>query len=346
MFCVECGKEKTIYKNGVCISCFIHHHQFTRGPSVLDIYMCAHCTAYKYKNTWLHTSFDDILYRMILDTFTIHPDLEEVAVQTSCTKQDKTYACTIAISGVICHTTIIEKHTLTVRLKKLTCDICSRQKGGYYEATIQIRADNRKINKDELHEIEKTIEHLVQTIVDKGNRALFITDTFEHHGGIDFYISEKGSAHTIAKKIVELYGGELKLSSKNIGMQDTRQIYRMTYLVRLPPYKKHDFIRFNNSYFFIASISGNRVHLIDLTTGSHKVVDHKECSNITIYGGRELIKEMIVVSSTQQELQLMDPTTYTLYHLPKNDRIQPNQNMVKTIKINDILFVLSEAKFF
>ncbi|MEM0467459.1 MAG: NMD3-related protein [Candidatus Thermoplasmatota archaeon] len=340
MFCVECGNERTIYKNGVCVSCYVKTHRFTKGPSVLDMFICAHCGSYKYKNTWISSAFDDMIQRMIYDVFSIEPELKNISIHTQCTQHDKIYTCSVTISGMICETTIIEQHQLTIRIKRLTCDICSRQHGGYYEATIQIRAEKRKILPEELTEIKTTVEHLVQTIVDKGNRALFITDIFEHHGGIDFYLSEKGSAHTIAKKLIELYGGEIKLSSKNIGMQDTRQIYRMTYLVRLPRYKKHDFIGFNHAYYVITSISGSKVHLVDLATGFHKVVDHKDFTHITIYGGRELIHEMIVVSNTKQELQLMDQKTYTLYHLPANPQISHDQKIIKTIRIHDILFVL------
>ena len=71
---------------------------------------------------------------------------------------------------------------------------------------------------------------------------MFITDFAEERGGIDFYLSEKGSAYTIAKKLQERFGGEIKQSSKNVGMKDSRQIFRMTCLIRLPAYRKGDFI--------------------------------------------------------------------------------------------------------
>ena len=89
------------------------------------------------------------------------------------------------------------------------------------------------------------VEGLVESMQDKGNRALFITDSKEEHGGLDFYLSDKGSALTITKKVQGKYGGSIKQSSKNIGMKDSRQVYRMTYLLRLPSFRKGDFISYS-----------------------------------------------------------------------------------------------------
>ena len=68
MFCVECGEEKEIYNNGVCLECFLKENRFTQGPAEIDLPVCAHCSSYKYKNIWTSDLLNDVLRRIIKNT--------------------------------------------------------------------------------------------------------------------------------------------------------------------------------------------------------------------------------------------------------------------------------------
>ena len=52
IFCVECGNEYAIFKEGVCINCYLKTHSFTKGPEIIDIPICTNCMSYKIKNIW------------------------------------------------------------------------------------------------------------------------------------------------------------------------------------------------------------------------------------------------------------------------------------------------------
>ncbi|MFW6120527.1 MAG: 60S ribosomal export protein NMD3 [Petrotogales bacterium] len=342
MFCVECGKEKKIYRNGVCINCYIENKTFTQGPAILDMYTCSKCLLYKYKNTWLQESFEDVLKRHIKNSFQISNELKKVRIKTDCAYKSKNVSCKVVISGFLDGHEISEQHHLKVRIKKTICNVCSKQHGGYYEATLQIRADRRKLSKNELKNIRINVENLVENLRDKGNRGLFITDTAEKHGGFDFYLSEKGPAYTIAKEIQEKFGGKIKQSSKNIGMKDSRQIYRMTYLIRLPAFRKGDFICLNNSYFYISTIHRNKVHTIRLSNWSEQVFDEKDLQKASIFGGKKLVKKMIFISQSQDELQVMDPKTYKTFEVRKPKTLSIDSNTVQIVKLEDKLFLFPE----
>lgn len=343
MFCVECGKEDNIFKNGVCIDCYLKNNSFTKGPEIIDIFICSKCFSYKYKNTWLKDSFEEVLKRHIKNKFQISNELKKVQIKTTCDEKDKNVLCEVFISGLVDGHEILEKHLITVRKKGVVCDICSKQFGGYFEATFQVRADKRKLKKEEIGIISSDVENLVKSFRNKGNRGLFITDFGEEHGGIDFYLSEKGCAYTIAKKIQDKFGGEIVESSKNFGMKDGRQLYRMTYLLRLPVYKKGDFILFDGSYFYVSSISGNKVHIIELSSWMDKVVfDGKDLRNVLVLGREDLVKEMILVSQSKDEVQVMDPVSYKTFELRKPRMVSFKSKMVKTVKFEDVVFLLSD----
>jgi len=224
-------------------------------------------------------------------------------------------------------------------LKKTVCDVCSKQFGGYHEAIIQIRAEQRNLTQDEINEIVLNIETLVENLRAKGNRSLFITDMSETHGGVDFLISDKGSALAITYKIQSRFGGEIKTSSKNIGMKDSRQIYRVTCLLRLPSIKKGDFISYKNRYYFISSISKNKIRLFDLSNWDDQVIDYKQIKNPKIIGGKELIKDAILVDQNNSEVQIMDEKTYKIRIVKKPKPVEFSTEKIDIVTVEDQIFL-------
>lgn len=342
MFCVECGKEGLIYRNGSCINCYLKNKQFSKGPYYLDIYTCPTCNAYKYKNTWINESFETFLHRLITDSFVIDDDFHNVQITTSYEQKDRTVTCNIKISGQVNGHQIIEEHAVVVRLRRETCESCSRQSGGYYEAILQIRSEQRKLGKQELRDMQQYVEQYVQNQREKGNRALFITDFTEEHGGIDFYLSDKGAAFTLSKKLYEQFGGEVKQSSKNIGMKDSRQLYRMTYLVRFPSYRKGDFIVFQDKVYYISSLHETTVHALELSTWTKRIFSGKDLQKVKVLDGKDQIREMIVVSQSPDEVQLMNPINYTIFHVRKPEPVLFASEKIKTIQVDDVVYLLPE----
>ncbi len=339
MFCVECGIDGEIYKDGVCIKCYLKNKKFSKGPEILDLPVCVHCQGYKYKNTWTNDLLGDILRKIIKNKFEISKELQNIDINIDFIETPRGLECTVYISGLIQEKEINEEHDLLIRLRKTVCEICSRQFGGYHEAIIQVRTEKRKFSKEELINIKVTVEIIIENMQGKGNRTLFIADIAEEHGGLDFYISDKNAAFNISKMLLDKYGGFIKQSSTNTGMKDSKQIYKMTYLVRIPPYKKGDYIQIDDNYFQIKYLQANKIKIINLLTWEESSTDLKNLEKARILGGQDLLREMIVVSQTKSELQLMDEKTYELHIVKKPKEIQYVAKKIQVIKIDDFLFV-------
>ena len=339
MFCVECGKEGPIFREGVCLSCYLKTHSFTRGPDEIDLPVCSHCSSYKYKSNWTSDLFGEVMRRVIKNKFQINRELKKIDINTECKEIKDGMMCKVYISGFIDGVEITDEHELFVHLRKTVCDVCSKKFGGYHEAIIQIRTDKRKITKNEIENIEKDVENLVEHLRAKGNRGLFITDIGEEHGRLDFYISDKQRAFIIVKKIQELYGGTIKQSSKNMGMKDSRQVYRMTYLLRLSSYKKDDFIKHDNSFYHVLSTQGNKVKIKNLSNWEITTLDVKTIQKAKILGGKELVKEMILVSEKKDEVQVMDPRTYEIKIIRKPKPVSFDSEKIKTVKFDNSFFL-------
>ncbi len=340
MFCVECGKETEIYKDGVCIECYLKTHQFTEGPKIIDITVCPHCGSYKYKNTWTNVILNDVLRRIIKNNFKISKELKNIDINPVCKELDKGYDCTVYISGEIGNKEVTEEHKLIIRLKKTACDVCSKQFGGYHEAIIQVRAEEKRtLSKNELTEIQNFVLNLVESMHAGGKRSLFIADMGITHGGLDFFISDKKDAYTITKKIKEEYGGTIKKSSSNVGMKDSKQVYRNTYLIRLPSYKIGDYIKLDDTYFKILSIKSNKAKLFNLKTWKIENISEDKLEDIKIINEKITKKEMIVVSQTKNEIQLMDTESYKTIQIKKPEEIKIDDEKIKILLIDGKIFL-------
>lgn len=340
MFCVECGKDGPIFKDGVCIDCYLKTHKFTKGPKKIGIPLCTHCESYKYKNTWISELFGDVIRRLIKNTFKISRELNKVDINTECKETKEGMSCKVYISGVIDDVKITEDHDLEVYFKRTVCDVCSKRFGGYHESIVQIRTDNRELSKEELEDIERIVKNLVEDIRAKGSRGLFITDIGEEHGGLDFFISEKGPGLIIAKKIQEIYGGIIKQSSKNIGMKDGKQLYRVTFLIRIPFLKKGDFIEHNNSLYHIVSVHKNKVKMFNLADWEESSVEFKTIQKSNLLGGEEILKDMILVSQTEEEVQIMDPKTYKIQTIKKPKPMSFKTEKIKILKTDKQILLM------
>ena len=146
----------------------------------------------------------------------------------------------------------------------------------------------------------------------------------------------------LQRKLQGKNGGIIKQSSKNIGMKDSRQVYRMTYLLRLPTFKKGDFIRFNKKYYIVKSFSAEKVKLIDLSHWNEIIFKIKNLENAKVIGGKELVKEAILLSQTKSEVQIMDKKNYQTFYLKKPYDLFLSSKKIKFAKIEGEIFLFFE----
>jgi nonsense-mediated mRNA decay protein 3 len=336
MICVDCGKEKEIFREGSCLDCFLKQHRLTEAPSVLEIPYCVHCESYKYKNLWYHEPFETILTRYIKQYFSINPELTNISFSISCETGDELVKqCTIKIQGELDEHEICESHQVEIRIKNHVCDVCSKQFGGYHEAIIQIRPEKKLLSDEKLVELQIFVEDQIILYQQKKNMNLFLADIGREHGGLDFFLSDKQAAFSIVKKLQEAYGGYITVSSKNIGMKDRKQLYRDTYLLRLLPFDRADVIKFNHTYFFVEKLSKNTVFLLNLEANENTIHEASELENATIIGNKELIKYMIVVSQKNDEVQVMDQESYHIWMIKKHKQRDIKEEKISVIYIDE-----------
>ncbi len=342
MYCVDCGKDKPIFREGSCLECYLKNHRFTHGPDVFHIPVCNYCGAYKYKNTWKNESFETVVKRYVKNAFSFSNELNDIQISVDCHDEEDTIFCKVTIYSKIDDEQVSEDHYVEIRLKPNVCDICSKQFGGYHEAILQIRSSEKKMSEEQKKSIETFLDALVYSMQKNGNRKLFVTDKNYEKTGIDYLLSDKQAAAAIIKKAQSEFCGEITVSSSNVGMSDGKQVYRMTYLLRLPSFDKHSILAKDDSLFFVTSLSNNTAHVLDLKTWNTHTFPVKDFEKAMVYDYEDLVQDMIVVSQKDDEIQVMDKNTYKIVVINKPKKITYSSEQIPIVRYEDSFYLLPE----
>ncbi|ASJ14515.1 60S ribosomal export protein NMD3 [Thermococcus radiotolerans] len=210
------------------------------------------------------------------------------------------------------------KH-VTVYVRQTVCPRCSKFLGGYFEAILQVRAEDRPLTDEERKAIGKLVEEKVDEIM-RRDRMGFIQDTIEKEEGLDFYMGSTSSARKLAQAIRERFGGTISEAYELVGVdrQTSREVYRTSVSVRIPKFQKGDLVadRHGNVYE-VERVDGKGMSIRNLATRESEYHDWKTVKRegIDVVEGER--SEAMVTSITPREVQLMDMETYETYELER-----------------------------
>lgn len=310
-FCVECGAEGKVY-GALCGRCLAERNTFFEVPENLDLVECVHCHAYLVGDRWTTADRGAAIRRALIGTMRIRPELASHELEYTESPEDaRNVLLTIEGRGKLDGTEVVEAHTARVRIKPGVCDVCSRRRGSYYEGILQVRATGRPLRPWE----EVKVGELVgsRTHRQEGRRE-FVAKEERAHGGVDYYLSSNGLAKTLSKEIQAALGGAVTVSPKLHTRREGRDLYRVTYLVRLPEYAVGDVVAVEEKLYQITGMGGN-VTAAGLHDGARRSFRPADLTKARIVERREV--QALLVAETQKEVQVMDPETYRTETLRK-----------------------------
>ncbi len=332
-FCVECGAQGKVY-GGLCGRCLVERNTFVRVPENLDMVECAHCQAILYKGTWHRTPRTQTIERALLDSVGVAPELQGHAVAYRETPEDeKNILLDIEATGRVGEVDVVEAHSTRVRLKTGVCDVCSRQRGNYFEGILQVRAAGRGLRPREVDRIKE----LVGLRTARGTTHGEFVAREEHlHGGLDFYLSSNSLARVLARSIQGELGGTVTVSPKLHTRREGKDLYRVTYLVRLPGYAVGDVVQVGGQLYQVVKM-GATVATAALDDWSKRALKPAELEKARVVPREEL--QAILVSQGPGELQLMDPRTYETRSHTKPPGFEPEGDTVTVLKVEGTSYV-------
>jgi nonsense-mediated mRNA decay protein 3 len=313
LFCPKCGRETE--EEGLCKACFAEKYVVFEVPRVLDVRICAKCPSYKVGDAWVDTSLDtyeDLVKKATSRTvrlaITVSKDVRDPQVTVAPELVGpQVLNVAVSVSGEIGGRPVSTDAVVEARVRKETCDVCSRIAGGYYEGIIQVRAEGRFPTKEEVSRCLKIVENAVARAAKSGDRLAFITDVFPLPEGADVYMGSSTCARQASRAIVDEYGGTVNEAPKLVGAKDGKDLYRITFAVRLPEIVPGDIVAMRNQVVLVEKL-GKRISGVDLANGQSTSAPEDE--KLERIASRSEAVKTVLVSGDAGSVQILDPETY------------------------------------
>ncbi len=236
MKCAICGGEALI--EGMCLECYLKRERLSWVEDIVEIVKCPKCGRYFVNKVWKDLDFDSALFESIVSRIRVHPQFEVEDVEV---EQLNSGRCVFRLIGNVEGREVVDELSVEVRVKTRTCERCAMISGGYYEAVVQIRADDRRVEDFELEKVKDLIERILEK--ERDNVKAFVSKVVERREGIDFYFGDKNVGRKVSREIAKVLGGKIIESRKLHTRKDGRDVYRYTFAVRLPCYRVGDVVR-------------------------------------------------------------------------------------------------------
>lgn len=345
LLCPGCGREvERFYNNNLCKECFMKSFALFKCPPVIKILVCPVCGSYFASGKWIESlDMRDAFFSEISQSIQVHPDASSVKLDFSDEEIDQArHLAHISISAVVNGVTVSSTADTEIRIKKETCDVCSRIAGGYYAAILQLRANHRRISKREIEECVQLADRVLNTFAAKGDRFAFVSKITELKEGIDLYVGSINACKHICNLIIKEFGGTSVVSSSLVGKKDGVDLYRITCAARLPEFVRGDIVSVQGRAVEVAH-QDRQIHGINLADGSKVSFDSK--THIVKLGTRNDAVTAVLVAIEADTIQVLDPETYRTVLLKKPMFLNADAGSdVCVIKTSMGLFLLPEEQ--
>lgn len=342
MFCVECGKEGDLI-GPLCPECYSKKHVRATLPEFVDVTVCAHCSSFLIGDKWVETdSLKDAAERLLRSSLDVPAGIDVAWFDVRLDEKDeRTFEATVSADLDAEGHVFRRELTATVRVKRASCTECSKQKGSYFEAIIQVRGDNRTLDAAGLEEVQKHVVARVEAIRADA-REVFISRMERVKGGLDFYLSTIQSARIVARELQEMYTAEYGESPSLWGRRGGQDVHRVTFLVRLPHFRAGDVITCGSKDFLVRGMTKGAVRCLELRTGEEQRMKHKDLQTCTLACAGADVMSAVVLVDQDSELQLLDPDTMTPIDVVKPKGFVLRGSAVRLVKTNLGEYALSD----
>lgn len=336
-FCPRCGSPDG--DGDLCDRCFAETTDAVEAPAETELRVCSGCGSYVTEAGWTSSDeavpLEDLALEAAKRGVRAHREAEDVGVDIVVERVDQDhYTIEGSYTASMRGHPVAGEFAVEVRVKRETCPTCGKLSGGYYESIVQVRARNRDPRSRELEFARDTAYSIAGR--DYGDRDTFVSRVEEVDGGLDVYMSTNRSGRDLARRVADRYGGSVRDSASLVGMEDGREVHRVTYAVRLPEFVEGDVVLVGGSPVAVTE-TGDDVEGVDLRSGEH-VRQEGEARKI---GSLDDVEVTRVVSRGDGEIQVLDPETYETVTLQEPPYLG-NREEVPALKTERGVYLIPE----
>ncbi|AGB35966.1 60S ribosomal export protein NMD3 [Natronococcus occultus] len=336
----------------LCDSCYFEDFEFIDAPDRIDVQVCARCGAVHRGNRWVDVGakdYTDIAIEEVSEALAVHVDVEDVAWQVDPEQVgENTIRMHAYFTGVVRGTPVEEQVMVPVKIARQTCKRCGRIAGDYYASIVQLRAEDRTPTDEEIERVKEIANVVVADMEATGDRNAFVTEMSETDDGLDIKVSTNKIGKKIANKAVEEFGGTVNDAETLVTEdEDGNEVYRVTFAIRLPPYRPGDIIDLANDDggpVLVRSAHGN-LKGIRVTTGERYEADYEEGASPEArkLGERsEAVETTVVTVEDDNAVQVLDPDTFQAKTVARPEYFEPAAETVPVLKSREGVHILPD----
>ncbi len=342
MFCVECGREGDLI-GPLCLECYSRKHVKATLPEFIDVTLCAHCSSFLVGGRWVEmNSIKEAAEHMIGEALETPAGMSVAGLTVDLVEMDeRTFAAKVAAELSAEGHRFDRELSTTIRLKRSSCTECSKQKGSYFEAIIQVRGDPRTLDAPAMEDIQRLVGARVRAMR-AGTREVFVSRMERVKGGLDFYLSTIQSARVISRELQEMFCAEYKESPSLWGRRGGQEVHRVTFLVRLMPFKVGDIVTCGSKEYLVRGMTKGAVRCLKLPMGDEQQIKLKDMEACSLACTAAAVRSAVVLVDGDSELQLLDPDTMTPVDVVKPRGFARGGNTARLAKTNLGTYVLSD----
>ncbi|MFA5221895.1 MAG: 60S ribosomal export protein NMD3 [Methanoregula sp.] len=307
-FCPKCGKPSK--NNGLCNHCLVENTTWVTCDNRVTHIHCPSCGATKTVNTWTDTTREraDMAPDIARSAVHFHKDVKKAAIAVDIRDISINRSrATLSISGELYGEPVEKTCTVEIVWQREQCDRCNRITGSYYEGLVQVRADDRDLSPYEMQTSAAIATQIEDTLQASGERLSFISDMNETRDGLDITLGSQHIGVMIVQAITAQLGGRYTTHPKLVGEKNGRQLFRITYLVRLPHYQRHDVVAIGRIYAEVDQIDSHRVRIFDLHEGKNRTVNTDTINRLV--GNARNAEAALVAYLSHDSMGVLDPAS-------------------------------------
>lgn len=307
-FCPKCGKPTE--QEGLCNHCKIGNTPWFECDRRVKSTHCPSCGAIKQVNTWTDTNRErsELAPELAKTAVHLHPDVRKPSIVVKVVDNTLNRStATIALKGLLYNTPVEGTCSVELIWHKEQCDRCNRISGSYYEGIVQVRAERRLPGTFELQMSAGIAQQVEDSLQAGGERLSFIVDMNETREGLDITVGSQHIGTLISQGIIAQLGGRFTTHPKLVGEKNGRQLYRITYSVRLPQFQKQDIILSRGRYVEVVRVESNHLKVLDLTEGIQRSVREDDVERLI--GNLRNAESALVAFADDHIMGILDPET-------------------------------------
>jgi nonsense-mediated mRNA decay protein 3 len=361
-FCPRCGDPiersgespgwESERDSSLCDGCYVEEYDLVDAPDRVEIRVCSQCGAVHRGNRWVDVGaedYTDVAIEEVTEALSVHVAASGISWQVAPEQVDETtIRMHCGFSGVLRETPITEEVVVPVKISRETCERCGRIAGGSYASVVQVRARDREPDRRETDRAREVAHERVAELEAKGDREAFVSEINEVEGGLDLRLSTTRLGEQVARRLVAAFGGAYTDHETLVTEDgDGNEVYRVTYAVRLPPYRPGEVIDPDDGGgpVLVESshgvLRGTRLRTGEPYEAAFEDGDAPEARRVGWYDDGEETPLVAVVD--EHAVQVLDPETYETETVARPSSLDPDAETVRVLRGRDSLYVLPET---